>query len=157
DNPTLTYLYAQRNGLFGLPLGLVVLTLVWSTRGQGGSALLPGGVLLGLLPLASGHAFVTAFAVVVAWATLYDRTRPWWRFFGPEVLLGAPVALWLQPPESAVRVLVGWMADGGVGGWLWFWLHNLGPFVPLLMIATAWRGSLRTDFVRWFLPVWLLW
>src|SRR5690606_542594 len=153
DNPTLSYLYAQRNGLFGLPLGLVVLTMVWSSRGdREPGALLPAGVLLGLLPLAHGHAFVIVSAVVASWALLYDRHRPWWRFFGPAVLLGAPVAWWLQPPESSTRLMVGWMADDGVGGFLWFWLYNLGPFIPLLAVATWWRGSLRTDFVRWFLP-----
>lgn len=158
DNPTLSYLYAQRNGLFGLPLGLVVLTMVWSSRGgRETGALLPAGVLLGLLPLAHGHAFVIVSAVVASWALLYDRHRPWWRFFGPAVLLGAPVAWWLQPPESATRLMVGWMADDGIGAWLWFWLYNLGPFIPLLAVATWWRGTLRTDFVPWFLPMWLLW
>ena len=32
DNPTLASLYAQRNGLFGLPFGLAALTLVWRAR-----------------------------------------------------------------------------------------------------------------------------
>ena len=157
DNPTLSYLYAQRNGLLGLPLGLVALTLVWETCRGRARSLLPAGVLAGLLPLANGFAFLVVLAVVGVWAVLYDRRQPWWRFFGPAVVLGAPVAGWLQPAESSVRVLVGWMAPDGLGPWVWFWLRNLGPFLPLLVVATVWRGTVRTGFARWFAPMWLLW
>jgi hypothetical protein len=157
DNPSLAYLHAQRNGLFGLPLGLAALTLVWMAQRQRRPAgLLAAGVLVGLVPLANGFAFVIALAVVGAWA-LMDRHHPWWRFFVPALVLGLPVARWLQPPESSVRWMVGWMADGGVGGWLWFWFRNAGPFILLLVLACAWRGTVRTGFERAFLPVWLLW
>ncbi|HRA35136.1 MAG TPA: hypothetical protein PK748_09415 [Acidimicrobiales bacterium] len=157
DNPTLSYLYAQRNGLLGLPLGLVALTLVWETCRGRARSLVPAGVLVGLLPLANGFAYLVVVAVVAVWAVLYDRSQPWWRFFGPALALGAPVAWWLQPAESSVRVLVGWMAPDGLGPWVWFWLRNLGPFLPLLVLATVWRGTVRTGFARWFAPFWLLW
>ena len=157
DNPTLSYLYAQRNGLLGLPLGLLVITMVWeSVRGRSRS-LLAAGVLVGLLPLANGFAFLICVAVVGAWALLYDREQQWWRFFGPAVALGGPVAWWLQPAESSVRVLVGWMAPDGVTGWVWFWAINLGVFIPLLVVAMVWRDTLRSGFVWWFAPFWLLW
>ncbi len=157
DNPTLSYLYAQRNGLLGLPLGLVALTLVWETCRGRARSLLPAGVLVGLLPLANGFAHLVVLAVVAVWAVLYDRRQSWWRFFAPALVLGAPVAWWLQPAESSVRVLVGWMAPDGFGPWVWFWLRNLGPFVPLLVVAVVWRGTVRTGFQRWFAPFWLLW
>ena len=157
DNPTLSYLYAQRNGLLGLPLGLVALTLVWETCRGRARSLVPAGVLVGLLPLANGFAYLVVVAVVAVWAVLYDRSQPWWRFFGPALALGAPVAWWLQPAESSVRVLVGWMAPDGLGPWVWFWLRNLGPFLPLLVLATVWRGTVRTGFARGFAPFWLLW
>jgi hypothetical protein len=160
DNPSLAYLHAQRNGLLGLPLGLAALTLVWRARREDRpAALTAAGVLVGLLPLANGFAFVVVLAVVGAWALLDRRRpwRPWWRFFVPALVLGAPVAWWLQPPESAVRWFPGWMADDGIGGWLWFWWRNAGPFLVLLVVACLWRGTVRTGFVRAFLPVWLLW
>jgi hypothetical protein len=157
DNPTLAYLYAQRNGLFGLPLGLAALTLVWlAQRERRANALVAAGVLVGAVPLANGFAFVIVLAVVAAWAVM-DRRHPWWRFFGPALALGLPMAWWLQPPESSVRWLPGWMADDGVGGWLRFWLRNAGPFLVLLVVASVWRGTVRTGFVKAFLPVWLLW
>lgn len=203
DNPSLAYLYAQRNGLLGLPLGLAALTLVWESRRlRSAAGLLAAGVLTGLLPLANGFAFLIVLAVAATWLLLdrppdpeapatgppttvpegvgggalgagtgargpgpaarfvgwlADRARTWWWFFVPAVLLGAPVAWWLQPPESSVRVLVGWMADDGIGGWVWFWFRNAGPFIVLLAVACLWKGTVRTGFVRWFLPVWLLW
>lgn len=162
DNPTLSYLYAQRNGLFGLPLGLAALTLVWTgvhdrSRRESAGPLTAAGVLVGLLPLANGFAFVISVAVVAAWAVVFARRHRWYRFFGPALVLGAPVARWLQPPKSAVRWHVGWMAPDGVGGWLWFWGRNLGPFIVLLVIAQLWRGTVRTGFATWFWPLWLLW
>lgn len=157
DNPALAYLHAQRNGLFGLPLGLAALTLVFrAQRERRPGGLVAAGVLVGAIPLANGFAFVVTLAVVGAWALL-DRHQPWWRFFVPALVLGLPVAWWLQPPESSLRWLPGWMADGGVGGWLWFWFRNAGPFLVLLVVACVWRGTVRTGFVRAFLPVWLLW
>jgi hypothetical protein len=166
DNSSLAYLHAQRNGLFGLPLGLAALTLVWMGQRQpehgqadperAGAGFVAAGVLVGALPLANGFAFVIVLAVVGTWVLL-DRHQPWWRFFVPALVLGLPVAWWLQPPESSVRWLPGWMADGGVDGWLWFWFRNAGPFLVLLVVACAWRGTVRTGFVRAFLPVWLLW
>jgi hypothetical protein len=157
DNPTLAYLYAQRNGLFGLPLGLAALTLVWRARQERRpAALMAAGVLIGAVPLANGFAFAVVLAVVGAWA-LTDREQPWWRFFLPALVLGLPVAWWLQPPESSVRWLPGWMADGGIGGWAWFWFRNAGPFILLLVLACLWRGTARAGIVAAFLPVWLLW
>ena len=161
DNPTLSYLYAQRNGLFGLPLGLAVLTHVRRAVDEGversPAALTAAGVVVGLVPLANGFAFVVCLAVVAAWAVLFGRHRRWERFFVPALVLGAPVARWLQPPKSSVRWHVGWMAHDGLGGWVWFWGRNLGPFIVLLVIACLWRGTVKTNFVRWFWPVWLLW
>jgi hypothetical protein len=157
DNPSLAYLHAQRNGLLGLPLALAALTLVWSAQqARRTDGLVAAGVLVGALPLANGFAFLIAMAIIGAWALL-DRTHAWWRFFVPALVLGLPVAWWLQPPESSVRWLPGWMADGGVGDWLWFWFRNAGPFIVLLVVACAWRGTVRPGLVKAFLPVWLLW
>ncbi|HRW37979.1 MAG TPA: hypothetical protein P5254_09780 [Aquihabitans sp.] len=157
DNPSLAYLHAQRNGLLGLPLGLVALTLVREgVDRRCPRALTAAGVLVGLVPIANGFAFVVPMAVVTAWALL-DRRRPWWRFFGPALVLGLPVARWLQPPDSAVRWLPGWMAGPGLDGWLVFWARNLGPFLVLLLVAHLWRGTVPRSVLRWFAPVWLLW
>jgi hypothetical protein len=162
DNPTLSYLYAQRNGLFGLPLALVVFTLVWTAvRGrssrESAAPLTAAGVLVGLLPLANGFAYLVSLAVVGSWAVLFARNHRWERFFAPAVILGAPVAWWLQPPKSSVRWHVGWMAPDGIDGWLWFWGRNLGPFIVLLAVAGLWRGTVRNGFATWFWPLWLLW
>lgn len=157
DSPVLAYLYAQRNGLLGLPLGLAALTLVLEARrAHSARALTAAGILVGLLPLANGFAYLIVAGMVACWA-VFDRDHPWWRFFIPVVVLGAPVAMWLQPPESSVRILVGWMADGGPAGWVWFWFRNAGPFIILLVVAHAWKGTVRRELLWAFAPAWLLW
>lgn len=157
DNPSLSYLHAQRNGLLGLPLGLVVLTLLrWGIEERRTAAFTTAGVLVGLLPLASGFAFVIPMAIALAWAAM-DRHRPWWRFFLPALVLGLPAAWWLQPAESSVRWFPGWMAGDGIGGWLVFWGRNAGPFLVLLVVACLWKGTVPRRMVRAFLPIWLLW
>ncbi|MCB0964948.1 MAG: hypothetical protein KDA98_16855 [Acidimicrobiales bacterium] len=157
DNPSLSYLHAQRNGLLGLPLGLVALTLLrWEEGAQRRAALASAGVLVGLVPLASGHAWVVVLAVAGAWFLL-DPGRVWGWFFGPALVLGAPAAIWLLPEESALRWLPGWMADGGPWGWVVFWGRNLGPFLVLVAVACLWRGTVPRATVRAFLPFWLLW
>lgn len=157
DNPSLSYLHAQRNGLFGLPLGLVALTVLrCGVEERRPAAFTTAGVLVGALPLANGFAFVVPLAIAAAWA-LMDNRRPWWRFFVPALALGLPVAWWLQPAESAVRWFPGWMAGDGVGGWLVFWGRNAGPFLVLLIVACAWPGTVPRRMVRAFLPFWLLW
>lgn len=157
DNPSLSYLHAQRNGLFGLPLGLVAVTLLrCGVEERRAAAFTAAGVLVGAVPLANGFAFVVPMAIASAWAVM-DRHRPWWRFFLPALVLGLPAAWWLQPAESSVRWFPGWMADDGVGGWLVFWARNAGPFLVLLVVACAWRGTVPRRTVRAFLPLWLLW
>ncbi|CAN5589562.1 hypothetical protein BH10ACT1_BH10ACT1_15030 [soil metagenome] len=157
DNPSLSYLHAQRNGLFGLPLGLAALTLVRTAlEERRPNALVAAGVLVGALPLANGFAFTICVALVLAWAVL-DRQHAWWRFFLPALVVGGPAALWLQPPKSSVRWFPGWMSSGGLDGWAWFWFRNLGPFLILLVIACLWSGTVRKGFARAFLPAWLLW
>ena len=157
DNPSLSYLHAQRNGLFGLPLGLVALTVLrCGVEERRPAAFATAGVLVGAVPLANGFAFVVPLAIALAWAAM-DPRRPWWRFFVPALALGLPVAWWLQPAESVVRWFPGWMAEDDAVGWVVFWGRNAGPFLLLLVAACLWRGTVPGRMVRAFLPFWLLW
>ena len=64
DNPSLSYLHAQRNGLFGLPLGLVALTVLrCGVEERRPAAFATAGVLVGAVPLANGFAFVVPMAI----------------------------------------------------------------------------------------------
>jgi hypothetical protein len=77
-----------------------------------------------------------------------------------------PAVLWMWPPGHTVTcpsqlgglcVQPGWLAaaDGHNDNAVWFWIKNLGVFVPLVLIAQFWKGLNPTGFGRHFAPVWL--
>ena len=71
--------------------------------------------------------------------------------FVPALALGIPVVLWLLPESGApIRVQLGWLAmtGGHNDNVAWFWLKNLGLFIPLLLIAQFARGLLPTRWLR---------
>jgi hypothetical protein len=136
DNPSLCT-SAQRNGLFGLPLGLVALTVLrCGVEERRPAAFATAGVLVGAVPLANGFAFVVPLAIALAWAAM-DPRRPGWRVFVPALALGLPVAGWLQPAESVVRWFLR-MAEttpspGGLGPQRW-------TVPPATVAACLWRA-----------------
>jgi len=84
--------------------------------------------------------------MAVAAAVLGRRLRDWRSFFVPALVLSVPQLVWLAVGASvqAGRFLawhLGW--DRGTRNPLWFWLDNLGLFIPLLIMALAWgwRGG----------------
>jgi hypothetical protein len=100
-------------------------------------------VLCGLLPLAHAHSFTSSIAAAAALACLFPAPRAWARFFLPALGLGLPqVALLAHGTSmqagSFVGLHLGW--DRGTANPLTFWLWNAGAFIPLWLVAAAWRG-----------------
>ncbi len=153
-NPVLAYLLPQRSVLFGLAVALIAAAVLRSALGSGGRApFLATGVLVGVTPLFHVHGYGSAVALAAAWA-VFDRRRQWALFFLPALALGLPALAWLLAPGSvAVRWQVGWLAaaSGHHDSWAWFWLHNTGLFIPLLLAAQAWFRAAAA----WFAPLWL--
>jgi len=160
-NPVLAWLLPQRSVLLGLPLCLIILALLWRALeereptpwGAFGFA----GAVTGLLPLAHLHAYGTVLGLAVFWA-LFDRRREWLAFFLPALLLGLPQVAWLATGASGqLRWQLWWLADtaGHSDGPLWFWLKNLGLFVPLLVAAFLWRPALPALSRFRLAPIWL--
>lgn len=155
-NPVLANLLPQRSTLFGFPVVLIVLGLLFSARALPGPAWTPflaAGVLTGLLPAFHVHSWGTLIALPAFWAALNPR-REWFAYFLPALLLGLPAVAWLLPPARppcgfpclfGFPLLPGWlaMADGAHDNPLWFWLKNLGVFIPLLLVAQLWPSLLR--------------
>ena len=168
-NPVLANLLPQRSTLFGFSFALIALALLYSARQAPPGSWAPFlaiGVLTGIAPAFHVHAYGTVVALAAFWAVL-NRRREWMAFFGPALVLGVPALAWMWPPGSApclpgrcvfgFPLLPGWlaMADGHHDFIPWFWLKNVGLFLPALIVAQLWPGLTATGFARHFAPVWL--
>ena len=145
-------LIPQRGFLLGFPLAVLIYVLLfnyWSERKR--SHLQLAGWLTVLLPLIHAHSFVLV-GMVGGWLALTQIVKNWrkkqdlrkvlsnWtQFFLPMVLVGLPQVGYFYSrsltQEGFVRLMLGWMAEGGVGGWIWFWVKNLGVMAGLIMLG----------------------
>ncbi|MGZ9276268.1 MAG: hypothetical protein ACXW4L_03995 [Candidatus Limnocylindrales bacterium] len=154
-NAITTLLVTQRSLLFGLPVALIVFTLLWrlvhEASGPAMRTAIAAGILTGALPLVHAHSFVvvmgTAFFVGLFFRQWQDgKTRPW----AVYVLIALAIALpqiWWSTKDS--------IADAGTFfgfefGWdrrdenpIWFWFLNTGLFIPLAILGAVWpaRGD----------------
>jgi len=163
--PVLASMIPQRSTLFGFSIVLIVLALlVTASRTGGWQPFLFAGVVAGLTPAFHVHAYGTCVALAAFWAA-FDRRREWLAYFAPALVLGIPAVLWLLPEGATnIRFQVGWLAiPAGTRADLvvylfdvvWFWLKNLGLFIPMLLVAQFSRTLLPVAWARRFAPVWL--
>jgi hypothetical protein len=180
NNPVLAWLVPQRSTLFGFSLALIVVAMLWQARAVtiGPRPFLFAGVLTGIMPIFHVHGFGTALAIGLIWGVI-ERRQTWLWFAIPAVVLALPALRWIIPTGSASSISseVGWLAFSGLpppvtlgltgginirvlGGWgsvaiwAWFWIRNLGLFVPLLLVAQFWKGT-GGKFRLYFIPLWL--
>ncbi len=151
-NQVTSQLEPQRGYLYGLPIGLLVLTLLmlaiaaWSVR-----LFLAAGAVAGALPLAHGSTLLALALLlpVLALLTLHSSLRRWatcWAtFFGTWILVALPQIATQHGggagPLESLRWQAGWIAGTGAD-WPWFWIKNLGLFLPLLVVALLRRDLL---------------
>lgn len=110
--------------------------------GRGDLRLLGAGLVAGLLPLVHAHTFVVLMLVGGCLALLFPQWRGWIAFFAFAFVVAAPQMLWAtrgsaSRASSFFAWQLGW--DRGEQNPLWFWLMNAGLFIPLLVVALAWR------------------
>jgi hypothetical protein len=105
--------------------------------------MLGAGLVAGLLPLVHAHSFVVLMLVGGCLALLFPRWRAWIVFFAAAFVIAAP-AMWWATRGSAAHAssFFAWQSgwDRGTQNPVWFWFKNAGLFIPLLVIALAWRG-----------------
>jgi hypothetical protein len=156
--PLIASMLPQRSTLFGFAIVLIVLALLFTAVDRPGwRTFLFAGMVTGLSPAFHVHGYGTCVALAAFWAVLHRR-RDWIAFFVPALALGIPVVLWLLPESGAqIRVQLGWLAmsGGNHDNVVWFWLKNLGLFIPLLLIAQFGPRLLPTRYPIHFAPVWL--
>jgi hypothetical protein len=148
----------QRPYLYGLPLGLLTLTLLLAAVHMGERNLfLAAGIVAGLLPFAHLGTLL-ALALIAPFLFLLFPGRGWVLFFGAWLAVAAPQLVLQQGGErgvtSAIRLQAGWVAPPDP--WPWFWLKNLGWFLPLLALALAARdllGPPARRFLWAFMPL----
>jgi len=132
--------------------------------------MLAAGVVAGLMPLVHAHSFVVMMLMGAclallqgvcaltssvgksleeearpsALAKLWEVWRPWILFALAASVLALPQMFWATRGSSVdASRFFGWEF-----GWahaqenvVWFWIKNTAFFIPLLIIALAWRGS----------------
>jgi hypothetical protein len=151
----------QRAYLYGLPLGLLILTLlIVGARKSKTRAFVLAGLVAGLLPLAHLGTLL-ALALITPFLFLLFPSRRWIAFFGTWAVLGVPQVLVQQGIEpgalGALRFKAGWLA--APDPWLWFWVKNLGGFLILLPLTFFRRDFMSPDSRRLllgFMPVFVI-
>ena len=153
-NPYLAFLMSQRAYLYGLPIAMLVVTLlVRATRRRAMGTFALAGIVAGLLPLAHLPTLL-ALAMVTPFLALLLARRPWhirsipWRGWIGFHLLWIAVAMPQLLTQlggsagalAAFRLDIGWVA--APDPWWWFWLKNLGLFIPLGLLALVSRRIL---------------
>ncbi|MDR3544439.1 MAG: hypothetical protein P4L30_01555, partial [Candidatus Limnocylindrales bacterium] len=153
-NPYLAFLMSQRAYLYGLPLAMLVVTLlVRAARRNALPTFALAGVVAGLLPLAHLPTLL-ALAMVTPFLVFLLARRPWhleeipWRGWIGFHLIWVAVAVPQLLTQlgggagalAAFRLDIGWVA--APDPWWWFWLKNLGLFIPLGLLALGARRIL---------------
>ncbi|HEV8157937.1 MAG TPA: hypothetical protein VGP58_02825 [Pyrinomonadaceae bacterium] len=159
-NSLITLFVTQRSLLLGMPLTIIVLQRLWEVfnrdKGQGTrdelnyktdtrpSSLATRhcfflGLLAGTLPLIHVHSLVVLF--VVSAFLFFFRSGRWreWIAFGAGVsIVAVPELIWAMT-GSATRLteFVAWNFGWDLRGenFIWFWLKNLGIFIPILIFG----------------------
>jgi len=167
-NPVTTLLIPQRGLLLGMGLAVIVFTLIWHhldepapvPRGPSGRRaalrrlvaqprMLVAGVLTGLLPIVHIHTFAVVFGTAFLLGVLFrqwreGRWRGWAVYVVSAGLVAVPLLAWTARGSQAglgsfFGLELGW--DHGTNNPIWFWFVNTGAFIPLVVLAFAWRGD----------------
>lgn len=136
-------LLPQRAFLLGMPLGVMLLGLVFRLSGRRKAKpvhLGLGGVMAGLLPIIHTHTYIV-LVLMSAWLFLwsYRLWRRWAWFVVPAMVVSLVVYIAFLRGTPAAQFFSwhpGWMADPGLLNWLLFWIKNWGVFLFLAIGGT---------------------
>lgn len=136
-------LLPQRTSIFGLALGLIILScfaMAWMAQGR--NRLIFAGILAALLPFFHVHTYV-AVGLISGILFLLRPRREWLLFWLPAILLAFPRLYQLAGnlgTSGFARFQPGWRGQGE-SSWLIFWFSNVG--LPTLLIIPAWLSASR--------------
>lgn len=160
-NAITTLLVTQRSLLMGLPIALMVFTLLWklihldagdgAARLNGRAIALGAGILTGTLPLVHAHSFIVVMGTAFLLGLLFRQWREerwrWWSIYVVAALAVALPQVWWSTRDSVASAgdffgfEFGW--DHREENIAWFWFINTGLFIPLAVLAAVWRDRTR--------------
>jgi hypothetical protein len=167
-NTVTTLLIPQRGLILGMALAVIVFTILWRfvdkpveadetseawgtriRRALSDRSILVAGLATGVLPIVHLHTFGVVFGTAFFLGLLFQgwregRWRGWAVYVVTTLVVALPMVWWTSRGSQAnlasfFGIELGW--DRGTHDILTFWLVNTGIFIPLLVIAYAWRGS----------------
>src|SRR5215813_1622694 len=143
----------QRTSLFGLSLGLMILTLfavVWQRWHENDAVdepkprtwilMIIAGALAGILPLFHTHTYIAVGLASVGLFAMRPK-RAWLLFWAPAILLALPQLFalgWHARDSGIVRLFFGWLGHDARFFPLYL-LRNFG--LPLILAIPAWWAA----------------
>lgn len=160
-NPYFAQIMPQRATLFGIPLVLLVLTLVLAAaRDRSWFTFATAGVVAGFLPIAHLGS-LAALGLIAPFLVLVFPQRGWLAFFGAWAIIGGAFMFGVQGGDvgtsSELRWEPGWLAEDEP--WAWFWMKNLGLFLPLGVVGLFVRDLMPRPSMRMllaFMPIFVV-
>jgi hypothetical protein len=187
-NSVTTLLIPQRGLILGMALAVIVFTILWRfvdapvepddpsaswttriRRVLADRSSVVAGLATGILPIVHLHTFAVVFGTAFFLGLLFQgwrdgRWRRWAVYVVTTLAVALPMVWWTSRGSQANLASffgfeLGW--DRGTHDILTFWLVNTGIFIPLLIVAYAWRGTrplLSNKLVRYSIPfiVWFI-
>ena len=167
-NTVTTLLIPQRGLILGMALAVVVFTILWRfvdapampgdpaaslsmriRRVLADRSMVVAGLATGVLPIVHLHTFAVVFGTAFFLGLLFrgwrdGRWQRWAVYVVTALLVALPMVWWTSRGSQAnlasfFGIELGW--DRGTHDILTFWLVNTGIFIPLLIVAYAWRGT----------------
>lgn len=153
------YFLPQRVFVLGFLLGILIIFFLWDYwQKKEKKSLFFSGVIMGILPLAHTHTFLS-FSLVIAFIFFFDLwqsfhslkefLKRWLFFILPLLILSLYSIFWLLPNKGTgfFRWGFGWLK--GKENVFWFWLKNLGLYLPIFLFAFL---KVKKDLKIFYLP-----
>lgn len=162
-NSYLAYFLPQRGFLFAFPITLVLLLLLYlGYLKKRISYFLIAGLLAGVLPLVHAHSLFLLFLLSLFFVpiSIYfskSKEKPkilfgWFIFSFLTAILALPIMSSIFQNQSLfkfIRFDPGWTSKENI---FWFWLKNLGVFLPALIITLAWLYRNKKFLLTLYVP-----
>jgi hypothetical protein len=154
------YLIPQRSFLFGFPIAITILTLVWlGIERKRKEELFLAGFLGGIFPLFHFHSFMSVSIIIGFLIILFmekDRAyfKRWIYFFVPLLIFSLPQIFYIMSRVSTssfvFKPYYGWLAHDN--NYAWFWLKNTG-FLFFLVIDALLSKDVSKDLKKLYVPL----